>query len=135
MERVCSRFIRKWLGVPPSFSSVNLYSRSSLLRLPCSSVIEEFKATKARAACTLSLSKDTKVRHASTEISCGRKWKPLEAVKEAESYWRHQDIVGTVCQGRLGLGNYSVKTWAKSCTQDRRDLVVQRVRKTAEEHR
>lgn len=127
MERVCSKFIWKWLSVPPAFSSVNLYSKSSVLRLPCTSAVEEFKATKARAACTLLLSKDTKVRHASTAINCGRKWRPLEAVKEAEGYWRHQEIVGTICQGRLGLGNYNVKSWAKSGAQDRRGLVVQRV--------
>ncbi|KAJ8351555.1 hypothetical protein SKAU_G00230310 [Synaphobranchus kaupii] len=30
MERLCSKFVRKWLGVPPSFSSVNLYSRLGL---------------------------------------------------------------------------------------------------------
>ncbi|XP_077352497.1 uncharacterized protein prkg2l isoform X1 [Festucalex cinctus] len=135
MERVCSRSIRKWLGVPPAFSSVNLNSRSSALRLPCSSVIEEFKATKARAACTLLVSRDTKVRHASSAINCGRKWKPLEAVKEAEAYWRHQEIVGTVCRGRLGLGNYTVKNWSKTNTRDRRDLVVRRVREAAEEDR
>lgn len=128
MERVCSKFIRKRLGVPPAFSSVNLYSKSSTLRLPCSSVIEEFKATKARAACTLLLSKDIKVRHTSTTINCGRKWKPLEAVQEAETYLRHKEIVGTVCQGRLGLGNYNVKSWTKSSAQGKRDLVVQRVR-------
>lgn len=135
MERVCSRFIRKWLGVPPAFSSVNLYSKSSKLQLPLSSVVEEFKATKARAACTLLLSKDKKVRHASNAISCGRKWRPLEAVKEAEGHWRHQEIVGTVCRGRLGLGNYDTKSWAKGDARVRRELVVQRVRETAEEDR
>lgn len=52
MERMCSRFIRKWLSVPPAFNSVNLYSKSSKLRLQFSSVVEDFKVTKARAART-----------------------------------------------------------------------------------
>ena len=33
MERISSRFLRKWLGVPSSFSSVNLYSKTSKLTL------------------------------------------------------------------------------------------------------
>lgn len=49
MERLCSKFLRKWLGVPPSFSPVNLYSKTSKLSLPVTSVAEEFKAAKARA--------------------------------------------------------------------------------------
>ncbi len=64
MERLCSRFVRRWLGVPPSISSVNLYSKTSKLCLPVSLVEGEFKATKARAVSTLLLSKDEKVRHA-----------------------------------------------------------------------
>lgn len=135
MERLCSKFVRKWLGVPPSFSAVNLYSKTSKLRLPVSSVVEEFKATKARAVSTLLLSEDQKVRHANESIKCGRKWKPQEAVKEAEAHWRHQEIVGVVCQGRLGLGHYKIKRWSKSNAKGRRALVVQRVRETAEEDR
>jgi len=29
MEKMCSKFVQKWLGVPPSFSSVNLKSKTS----------------------------------------------------------------------------------------------------------
>ena len=109
MERLYSKFVWIWLGVPSSFSSVNLYSKTYMLHLPVSSVVEEFKATKARAVSTLLLSKDEKVRHANNTIKCGRKWKPQEAVKEAEVHWKHQEIVGVVRQGRRGLGNYNAK--------------------------
>ncbi|CAM4733730.1 unnamed protein product [Leuciscus chuanchicus] len=54
---------------------------------------------------------------------------------EAESYWKHQEIVGVVCQGRLGLGHYSDKRWSRADTRARRGLVVQRVREAAEEDR
>lgn len=43
-------------------------------------------------------------------MKCGRKWKPQEAVKEAEAYWKHWDVVGVVRQAWLGLGNYNAKT-------------------------
>lgn len=49
MERLSSKLLRKWLGVPPSVSPVNLYSKTSKLSLPVASVAEEFKAAKARA--------------------------------------------------------------------------------------
>ncbi len=68
MERLCSKFLRKWLGVPPSFSAVNLYSNTSKLPLPVSLVVEEFKATKARAVSTLLLSEVGSVRHSSKNI-------------------------------------------------------------------
>ncbi|CAM4543850.1 unnamed protein product [Leuciscus chuanchicus] len=116
-------------------SSVNLYSKTSKLCLPVSSVAEEYKATKARAVSTLLLSKDGKVQHASKSIRCGRKWKPQEAVSEAEAHWKHQEIVGVVCQGRLGLGHYNTKRWSKANTKGKRELAVQRVREAEEEHR
>lgn len=114
MERLCSKFMWQWLGVSPSFSSVDLYSRTSKIHLPVSSVVEEFKATKARAVSTLVLSKDVRVRNSNKTIKCGRKWKPQEAVREAEAYWKHQEIIGVVCQGWLRLGNYSAKRWSKT---------------------
>lgn len=135
MERLCSKFLRKWLGVPPSFSAINLYSKTSKLPLPVSSVVEEFKATKARAVSSLLASKDEKVRYASKTIKCGRKWKPQQAVMEAESHWKHQEIVGVVCQGRLGLGHYSEKRWSRADARARRGLIVQRIREAAEEER
>ncbi len=58
MERLCSKFLRKWLGVPPSFSAINLYSKNSMHPLPVSLVVEEFKAAKARAVSTLLSSED-----------------------------------------------------------------------------
>ena len=111
MERLCSKFLRKWLGDPPSFSTINLYSKTSKLPLSVSSVVVEFKATKARAVSTLLSSEDGKVRHTSKTIKCDRKWKPQQAIGEAESYWRHQEIMGvddwawdtTVRRGGAGL--------------------------------
>ena len=86
MERLCSKFFVEMVGVPPSFSTINLYSKTSMLPLPVSSVVEEFKTIKARAASTLLSSEDGKVRHASKTIKCNRKWKPQQAIGEAESY-------------------------------------------------
>ena len=37
-----------WLGVPPCFSKVGLYTNSGNLQLPISSLVEEFKIGKVR---------------------------------------------------------------------------------------
>ena len=63
MERQCRKFPRKWLGVPTSFCAVKLYSTSAKLRLPVSSIIEEFKTDKVRAIVTLQQSKDPVVQN------------------------------------------------------------------------
>lgn len=84
-------------GCPPAFSSVNLYNQTPKLCLQVSSVVEEFKATKAS---TLLQSENEKVRHVNKTIMYGREWKPQEALKDAETYWKHQEIVEVVCQGQ-----------------------------------
>ncbi len=35
-------------------------------------------------------------------VKSGMKWKPQQAVREAELYWKHQEFIGRVCQERLG---------------------------------
>lgn len=90
-------------------------------------MVEEFKTTKARAVSTLLLSRNKKVRHANKSIRCDRKWKPQDTVVKAEAYWKHQEIVGIVCQGRLDLGNDNTKQWSKANAEGRRELVVRTV--------
>ncbi len=119
--------------VSPSFSTINLYSKTSKLPLSVSLVVKDFKAAKARAVSTLLSSEDGKVRHASKPIKCGRKWKPQQSVMEAECHWKHLETMGVVCQGRLDLGHYSEKRWSRADARARRDLVVQRLHESAEE--
>ena len=73
MERALSGYIRRWLGVPRSFSSIGLYSSGSKLQLPLSSITEEFKITKARQVLMLRDSSDKKVSGAQVEVKKGRK--------------------------------------------------------------
>ena len=60
MERLVSFYIRKWLGVPRCLSTVALYGKS-ILQLPVTSLVEEFKCTKVRTELLLSGSKDVVV--------------------------------------------------------------------------
>ena len=50
IQRHVNKFLRKWLGIPPAFTTVGLYSKSSKLQLPISSIEEEFKVAKVRVS-------------------------------------------------------------------------------------
>lgn len=91
--------------IPRSLRSIGLYSTCSKLQLPITYVVEEYKATKACQAMMLRNSKDDRVRQA--EI----KW--LASRAEAEEWLQHTDIVGSVSQGRLGLGCTTRSSWKK----------------------
>lgn len=52
VEHKINTHIRKWHGIPPSFTSVGLYIKSGQLQLPLSSLVEEFQVAKCRVAMT-----------------------------------------------------------------------------------
>ena len=64
MERCVNSFLHRWLRVPPSFTSIDLYSRTAKLQMPLSSIKEEFKVSKCRLVMPLRDSKDAKVSEA-----------------------------------------------------------------------
>ena len=135
IERSVNKHLRRWLGVPPCFSSVGLYSKTAKLQLPLTSVVEEFKTGKARLVMTLKDSNDSHVRKAGVEVRTGRKWSAAKAVDEAESRLRHKDIVGAVCIGRQGLGTAHTPRWRGADAAERRQLVQKDVRQREEESR
>ena len=85
LERMINKNLRKWLGVPPGFTAIGLYSRSSQLQMPLSSVVEGFKVEKCRLVMTLRDSKDKKVSEAGVQTRTGRKWSASTSVSQAES--------------------------------------------------
>ena len=52
-EKQISKHLRRWLGIPPSFTNLGLYGRSNKLQMPFSSLVEEYKVAKARLLLTL----------------------------------------------------------------------------------
>ena len=132
IERALSGYIRRWLGVPRSFSSIGLYSSGSKLQLPLSSVTEEFKVTKARQVMMLRDSSDEKVSGAQVEVNTGRKWRADKAVSDAEARLKHNDIVGTTTMDRLWLGCVTIASWKSAALAERRKMVQQEVRSSKE---
>lgn len=132
MEKGISNYIKKWLGVPRCLTSTALYG-DCLLRLPLTSLVEEFKCTKTRLQVMLTESKDLMVSKNAPVITAGRKWRPARAVEEAVSALKHADIVGHVQHGRGGLGLTAHRpAWSKASASERRRMIVDEVKNQEE---
>ena len=135
LEKKVNQKLRRWLGVPQSFCSIGLYSRSCQLQLPLSSVVEEFKVAKCRLVLTLRDSADAKVREAGVFTGSGRKWSARAAVAESESSLQLKDVIGNTCIGRQGIGMSQFKEWNKAQGKAKKDMVLGEVRKEEEQKR
>ncbi|XP_052281250.1 uncharacterized protein LOC127878762 [Dreissena polymorpha] len=135
LESMINKSLRRWFGLPSSMTSIGLYNRTGMLQHPLSSIVEEYKVSKARLVLTLRDSSDMSIRNAGIEVRTGRRWSASNAVEQAESRLRHQDIVGTSCQGRQGLGLNTRQPWSSATTVRRRELVQSEIRKEEEETR
>lgn len=104
LERKVSRYLRRWLGLPCSLSDIGLYGNSNKLRLPFSSVKEEFMVARAREHLQYTGSKDPKVSGAGIVVKTGRNCSAGGAVQQAEVRLHHKTLIWTVAQRRAGLG-------------------------------
>ena len=116
LEPTVSKHLRRWIGVLPSFTNIGLYRKTTKLQL--SSVLEKFKVSKKRLVVTLRDSIDQLIRQAGIETRTGRKWSASQAVEKAETGFRHRDIVGTPCEGRMDLGNNKQSKWKTAEPQE-----------------
>jgi len=105
LEQAVSKHIRRWLGLPPSFSSIGLYGKSTKQQISLKAIVEEYKIAKIRLYLTLRDSEDEKASKAGIEVRTGRKWSVAKAVEQAESSLQHQAIVGITNIGREVLGH------------------------------
>ena len=135
MQRHISKYLRKWLGVPPCFSNVGLYSGTGALQLPLSSLEEEFKVGKARLHLMLRDSPDEIVRHVNPEVKSGTKWSAHNAVEQAEGSLKIKDIIGATQTGRQGLGITTHRWFSDASTTERRRMVTDEIRAFEEEKR
>ena len=133
LERAISNRLRRWLGLPRCLSGAALYGNSNALRLPCSSLVEEFKITKARELLQYTESEDPKVAAAGIQIRSGRKWSARRELQVAEESLRHKDILGSIAKGRAGLGFFPSTHTISAKGKERRHLILEKVREGVEE--
>ncbi|KAL3972927.1 tetraspanin-7 [Sarotherodon galilaeus] len=124
-EMRISRFLR----------SITLYGHNNKLKLPFSSLSKEFMVSRSRELLQYRESSDPRVAVAGIEVRTGRKWRAAEAVDIAVSRLQQRVIVGTVAQGRAGLGSSRKPNYDKAQGKERRSLILEEVRARVEEKR
>ena len=98
----------------------SLYSKTAPAVLPLKSIAEEYKVNKMRHIQQLRFYKD-RIAQGTRVLSVSRSnWEANSALVEVESRLRHSDIVGTVAEGRKGLGSYKEYRGQKQTVKVRR---------------
>ncbi|XP_078664128.1 uncharacterized protein LOC144907199 [Branchiostoma floridae x Branchiostoma belcheri] len=85
IERKINKHLRRWLGVPPSFTAIGLYTKAGQMQLPLSSVEEEYKVAKCRTVMLYRDSHDQKVIKRCRSHNQGR--------SEGRYRWRHDKVL------------------------------------------
>ena len=124
---VNQKIYKKWLGLLNSLTNVSLYSSSTKLKLPTLSLVEEYKLGKARLFQILRDSRDPLVKNVQPSVINGRKWKAKITVENAESVLKMKEIIGTVANGKAGLGLHPQRWWSKKSTANRRKMVSEEI--------
>ena len=135
LQRKITASLKKWLGIPKSFSTDCMYSKTSKIRLPFSSLTDDFKAAKTRNLVTFQESEDPCIKGASIDVDAGRKANTREEIQEAKSRLRTLEIIGTTNKGKEGLGMRKEKFFSKSSSKEQRSMIVSTVREKEEEKR
>ena len=112
IQQYSNKYLRKWLGVPPCFSKVSLYTNSGNLQLSISSLVE-FKIGKVRLHMMMKDSADEIIWKAYPKIKSGTKWSAVKAAQEVECSLRIKDTIGVTQTNRARLGSTSNKIFSK----------------------
>ena len=128
IQQYSNKYLRKWLGVPPSFSKV--YINSGNMQLPISSLVE-FKIGKVHLHMMMD-STGGVIWKAYSEKKSDMKWLAVKVAQEAEYNLR---IKGVTQTNRAGLGSTSQKVFSKVGRKGKRDMVNEEVRMFEEEQR
>ena len=79
------------MGIPKDSSKNCLYLKTSRLRLPFTSLTEEYRATKARNLVTFQHSSDPCIREAKIKVDGGKKSNKQMEIEDAKSRLRIQE--------------------------------------------
>ena len=128
IERKCSIYIRKWLGLPRVTNTSALYRTSGALQLPLTSITKIYKAGKVRTVMMLRDSSDPEIRSNPPEVKTAKKWKAEDEVDNAISVLKHRDIVGSVQTDRKGIGSDPFKPFSAMTSKERRVAISSTVK-------
>lgn len=93
-----------------------------------------YKLEKVRLVLELKDSPDLVIQNAKVKVRTGRTWDASQAVQQATTRLKHQEVVGMVRHGKAGLGwGASAKMWSKATEAERKRMLVLEVVKEEEE--
>lgn len=96
-------YIRKWLGLPQSFSSVDLFGKN-VLQLPLKVTYVGLQTGEGKACLELRDSSDLPVQNTKAQVRTGRTWRAEQAIDRAIGRVKHQEFVVQTQSGRTSLG-------------------------------
>ena len=132
MEKKINSYLRRWLGLPQSLSSIALYGPTNSLQVSFKGLTEEYMVTKTRE---VMMFKDPKVETASIELRTGRRWNSSLELQITGESLRHKPLVGRVAVGRTGLGYCTSKDIRKATGEEYWHLLQNGVKAGEEELR
>ena len=135
IEQKCSKYIRRWLGLPRMINTTSLYRKTGALQLPLTSIVETYKAGKVRTVMMLRNSKDPEIKNNQPEVKTGRKWNAAEATDEATVVMQQKDIVSWTQTDRKGLPNGSFKPFKTMNLTEKRQAITDQVKRQESEKR
>ena len=135
LERKVNRYIRKWLGLPPALSSVALYSRSTSLRLPLRSIVEEYKLSKIRTQWMLNNSADSRIREVKPLLRSGRKFRAQNEIDESVAELTFEEVRGPTQTDRHAVGWNHLPKWSQASSSTKAAMINQERRRKVEQDR
>lgn len=135
LERCIDRVTRKWLGFPPGLTSVALYGKTTKIRLPLKSIVEEYKVSKIRTQLMINNSEDKTIQESRPMLKSGRKFRADDEIEQATKNLAFEEIRGAIRVGRCGFGWDHFPRWSKVDEGQRAKLVVQERRRDIENAR
>ncbi len=133
MDTKSNNYIQKWLGLPWCLSISALFGKNTL-RLPMKIIILGYKQENARQLLELKDSPDPVVQNANSQVRTGRKWDASQAVHQAITRLKHQEVEGLIQHGKAGFGRTtSTSMWSKATKIERKMLIDQKAMKEEEE--
>ena len=97
------------------------------LKLPLLSLVEEYKLGKARLFQMLWDSCNSLMKNAQPSVITGQKQKVKITVENTKSALKMIEIIGTVANGRVGLGLHPHCWWSKESTINKRKVVSEEI--------
>ena len=128
---------RAWGELQYTLSGFCLFSQSSSVALPVSSLTDTWKIEKCRLLQSYQTSKDDLIKAVQPQVRSGRVWKPETELEEARRDLVCESVRGMVQpQKRVGIGFGDwKKPWERMDEREREREVMLRVKENIERER